>query len=388
MTMLLLAEPGRWADDAATEAAAMGLDAPVIAARPRDAVAALAGGRRVDCLILQPSRAGDLLAALIDMIRGEAAYPTRLILVGDGPARLPIPDAVMADDAAGWLGRALAAPLAEPDTGQLDDAELLHALSSGWLRAAYQPIIAVATGRPCGLEALARLHHPTRGTLAPSLFVPQAEAGGLGWTLFRLMTALTFREWNLHALHQLDVPLNINIGVAEILRPDLQAWLLAECAAADLPPSSVVLELTETQPVHDDDALRQAATALAGLGFRLMIDDVGPGMRDPQDLHGMPFEGMKFDKTLVNAARTDPAARHLLTAMLGSARQAGLSTVAEGVEDADTCELVKRLGFRAVQGFHTARPLPATALVPWFETCAPQLHAARRVDSVQAVQRH
>jgi len=256
-------------------------------------------------------------------------------------------------------------PAAPADPAGLGDAELLEALAVRGLRASYQPIVRADTRQPVGLEALARLQHPQRGILAPALFVPHAEASGLGWTLFRLLTAIVMQDWNTHAMTRLGMPIGLNIAVDDMLRPDLPGWLSAQCAAADMPPSMLVLEMTETQPVQDAVALRMAVKRLSALGFILMIDDVGPGLRDPAGLLDLDFAGMKIDRLLVNAAVGDTDARRLLTRLLGHARQAGLATVAEGVEDAATWDHVRALGFDLVQGFLASRPLPAAAVATW-----------------------
>lgn len=365
MTLLLLADPALWAAKVATEAGALGIAAPPPLTDAGDALLRLAGSTPVSHLLVQPDSLGCLRDSLIEMTAGAVDCPARLIVLGDPGNIFAIPGAIHADDAPGWLGRAMGVPAPPDDPVGLDDAELLDALAAGGLRASYQPIVRVGNGQAVGLEALARLRHPQRGMLAPALFVPHAEASGLGWMLFRLLTAIVLRDWNAQAMARLGLPVGLNIAVDDILRPDLPGWLSAQCAAAAMPPSMLVLEMTETQPVQDAAALRMAVGRLGALGFTVMIDDVGPGLRDPAGLLDLDFTGMKIDRLLVNAAVGDTDARRLLTRLLGHARQAGLATVAEGVEDAATWDHVRALGFDLVQGFLASRPLPAAAVATW-----------------------
>jgi EAL domain-containing protein (putative c-di-GMP-specific phosphodiesterase class I) len=387
MTLILLADSATWAADVAAEACALGLDAPVVVQTAREAIVHLAGGSPVSTLLMQPRQAGELCPALTEMTAGEADSPTRLILIGNATRRCAPAgpsagvgtlgdddDSPLADSAPGWLGRALAAPHPPRDVTPLQDGELHDMLLSGCLRASYQPIVSIVDRKPVGMEALARLHHPRRGILAPSTFMPQAEASGMGWMVFRLMTAIVLRDWNTHSMVRLGMKLGLNIAVAEMLRPDLPDWLQLHCAAAGVPPSLVVLEMTETQPVQDNAALRVAAARLTQLGFSLMIDDVGPGLRDPADLFDLSFAAMKVDRVLVAAAGHSADARQILLRLLRRASDAGLATVAEGVEDLETWERVRDQGFDFVQGFHAARPLPAAAVATWFRAWTAPAH--------------
>ena len=372
MTLLLLIGCGDWERSARREANALGRD-DMESASADQVVARLAGGNTVSHLLLQPSAAGRMLGPLLQMTAGEADSGTALILLGESDALPPLPASSTAvvtrlDD--GWLRRALSHTRPPRESGPADRvgaSELNSALNHGWVRASYQPVVSLADRKPIGLEALARLQHPTRGMLAPDLFVPRAESSGLSWKLAASLARRALQEWGGGRLDALDVNLGINLPLAELLRPDLPDWLEHHCAAVGTRHQRLMLEMTETQPVTDLPALRAAAARLRAAGFRLSIDDAGPGARDPEDLLGLGFHAVKVDRVTTAAAAQDPRARAFLDRLVARAHAAGMGVIAEGVEDQEGWRRMQTMGFDSAQGFAIARPLPADAVPVWHQ---------------------
>ena len=276
---------------------------------------------------------------------------------------------------AGWLGRALARqPLPPPDPEQVPLDDLLEALAAGRLLTRYQPVVRLADGVPIGLEVLARLEHPALGTLPPDCFVPQIEAAGFAARLTELVARRAFAEWSGDSLSRLGLRLAVNLPLDVLLLPGAAERMEAWRQAAGIAPGRIVVELTETHPIGRPDLLRPVLQRLRAAGYGLAIDDVGPDMRDYQDLIGLPFTSMKLDKAVVRDSATSPARAAVPdSSAIAAARTAGMKVIAEGVEDDADWARMASLGVDAGAGIsdrpsadggggrHLARRLAAPA---------------------------
>ena len=369
--LLLLSRNAGWTNAVRHEAAAMGLTRLLIVSDPRDALALLCCGERFSHLLVHPPSAGGLLADLIGLTTGEAELGIATVLLGeDGAAARGLPGGgraqVAAQAGAGWLAAALAqaaALPAEPAEVPLDD--LLAALTAGRLQTRYQPTVRLADGVPVALEVLARLEHPSLGTLAPDRFVPQVEAAGFAPRLAELVARRAFADWGGDALARLQLRLALNLPLDVLLAPGATERLEAWREEAGIEPGRIIVELTETHPVRRPDLLLPVLRRLRAAGYLLAMDDVGPEMRDYRDLIGLPFTAMKLDKAVVADSATSPAARQFLQGAIGAARGAGMQVIAEGIEDIAAWTRMAALGVDAAQGFLIARPLTAVATGIW-----------------------
>ncbi len=256
-------------------------------------------------------------------------------------------------------GGAARAPLTVP--------ELHEALANGWVSARYQPVVRMADRRPVALEVLARVEHPARGTLTPDLFIPQMEDAGLAWPLTQAITRRAFAEWGSGRLQQFGLALALNVPLDVLLMPEALDWLDATRAQADIPPTLITVELTESRPLTQLDALTAAARRLHDAGYEMAIDDVGPTVRDHRELLSMAFSVLKLDKDLVRNSESDPAANTFLMDSIAAARAARLTIIAEGVEDEAVWARMAALGIEQAQGFLIARPLPAAQIPAWLD---------------------
>ncbi len=244
-------------------------------------------------------------------------------------------------------------------------AELRDALAAGHVHNHYQPVVRIADRQPLGLEVLARLDHPQRGTLAPGQFVPQIEDAGLAFQLAQAVVRRAFADWDGAALERLDLWLALNFPLDVLLLPETLTWLDERRRAAGIPVERLGIELTESRPVVNAEDLGRAVTALRQAGYTLVIDDVGPGVRDADQLLGLGFSVLKLDMGLVHASRDDPAMAARLDTIVAAAHAAGLLVVAEGVEDAATWQRMQAASVEQAQGFLIARPMAADAVADW-----------------------
>jgi EAL domain-containing protein (putative c-di-GMP-specific phosphodiesterase class I) len=249
--------------------------------------------------------------------------------------------------------------------------ELTEALDAARIDTRYQPVVRIADRVPVGIEVLARLEHPSRGTLAPDLFIPQIEDAGLAVPLTRAVIGRAFADWGHDRLDELGLSLALNFPLDVLLVPDVLSWLDERRQRAGIPVRRVTVELTESRPLTRVCELREAVGRLRHAGYGVAIDDVGPDVRDHLPLLDMNFSVLKLDKGLVQRNRNDLAAQDFLVRTIAAGHAAGLVIVAEGVEDAAGWDHMAELGVDEAQGFLIAQPMPAAAVPVWQgEWCA------------------
>ncbi len=248
-------------------------------------------------------------------------------------------------------------------------AEEVHAaIANGELVNYYQPKVSLLTGHVVGVESLARWQHPADGMVFPDQFIGVAEANGLICSLTRgvIVGALVdARSWQQESGLALSVAINVSMNDLGSL--DFADYVAGEAAAAGVPPKDVTLEVTESRLVQD---LRVPLEVLARLRlkrFRISIDDFGTGHSSLAQLRDMPFDELKIDRGFVHRAWADETVRAIFDASLMLAKQLGMQTVTEGVEDRADWDFVRRTGCDFAQGYFIARPMPAKSLHAWIE---------------------
>jgi EAL domain-containing protein (putative c-di-GMP-specific phosphodiesterase class I) len=153
-------------------------------------------------------------------------------------------------------------------------------------------------------------------------------------------------------------PVQLNLSARSVGDLDVLEHIercIEECAVA---PGMLVFEITETAIVEEEEAARIFAERLHALGCKLALDDFGTGYGTLTYLKQIPLDFLKLDIEFVRDLLSNSASRHVVDAVLALARDFGLQTVAEGVEDADTLDLLRQLGVDFAQGYHLARPEP------------------------------
>jgi diguanylate cyclase (GGDEF)-like protein/PAS domain S-box-containing protein len=241
------------------------------------------------------------------------------------------------------------------------EADLRRALEAGELFLQYQPTIDLSSGQIVGAEALARWQHPTRGLVPPTEFIPLAEASGL----IRPLGAWVLREacrqaaaWQ-RANSQRDKPftLSVNLSGKQLQHVQVVDDVTAALAQSGLPPDSLVLEMTESVLMDDNENVLDILRQLKRLGARLAIDDFGTGYSSISYLHRFPVDILKIDRSFVERlSRTfDNAELAWTVVRLGQSMQ--LVTVAEGVEDSTQFLALRRMGCDIGQGFYFGRPM-------------------------------
>ncbi|MDP2759992.1 MAG: EAL domain-containing response regulator [Sideroxyarcus sp.] len=255
-----------------------------------------------------------------------------------------------------------------PQTTQADYSanELRAAIANGELVNYYQPKVDVASGRVVGVEALVRWQHPADGIVLPIDFIGMSEEHGLIDDLARTVLASAFAQARLWQESGLVLQLAVNVSIDNLASLNFADYVTGQAAAAGIPPQQVVLEVAEGRIMKSD--MRAPLETLARLRlkrFRLSIDDFGSGHSSMTQLRDIPFDELKIDRSFVHGASTDGVARAKYEASLSIARQLEMEVVAEGVEDRDDWDFLRRTKCDLAQGYFIARPMPAADLPGW-----------------------
>jgi len=264
------------------------------------------------------------------------------------------------DDGKGVARRFDPARFAAAEQRRQDEDDLRTALAEQQFEVHYQPIVDLAGEHTVGVEALIRWRHPARGLLAPAAFLDLAEEIGLMpelgiWVLEQACAQAV--EW------QRDNPafeLNVNLSASQLSSPHLAEDVGAALERTGIPPHLLVLELTESVALTDLAESARVLASLKKLGVRIALDDFGTGFSSLSHLGALPVDVVKIDRSFVQAMPGSATGASVAEAVLQIARTFGLAPVAEGVEDADQAARLRDLDCAQAQGYHFAKPMPAT----------------------------
>jgi PAS domain S-box-containing protein len=215
-----------------------------------------------------------------------------------------------------------------------------------------QPIVDLATGATVQRELLIRMRSRDGKLIPPGDFLPAAEKHGAIRDIDRWVIAAGADI----AARGIDV--EINISAASIGDPGLIADIEHELERTGADPSRLVFEITETALVEKTEVAVALAEHLRELGCRFALDDFGSGYGGFHYLKHLPMDVLKIDREFIRDALSSEGDQHVIRAIVGLAKGFGLQTIAEGVEDQETLELLREFGVDHVQGFHIGRPAP------------------------------
>ena len=227
----------------------------------------------------------------------------------------------------------------------------------------FQPKVSIRGGHFTGAEALVRWFHPSHGQVSPTEFVPLIVQAGLSGKLTRFVVRRAAETAALMIEAGVDLPIAVNLTARDLLDPTLIDDIQMILATAGVPPTSLELEITEDSMVVDFDTSVEVLRRMRALGVRIAIDDFGTGYSSLQHIHRLPVDSLKIDRSFINRLTTDKSAAAIVRASVNLANELGLTTVAEGIEDAESFALVGQLGCHEIQGFYVSCAIPAVDLL-------------------------
>jgi diguanylate cyclase (GGDEF)-like protein/PAS domain S-box-containing protein len=240
------------------------------------------------------------------------------------------------------------------------ETELRRDIERGNLTLAFQPIIDLGSDCVAGVEALVRWPHPERGLLPPNEFIPLAEATGLIVPLGRWVLREACRlgaSWRMMLADNATFTVAVNISGYQLQNPELTDDIVAALERSGLPPSFLMLEITESTVARDGDAARDRLRTLKSLGVQLAIDDFGMGYSSLSSLERFPIDVLKIDKAFVGHVGADGSRRSLARMIVALGDALSLRTIAEGVERPEQIAALSSMGCSYEQGFYYSRPV-------------------------------
>jgi diguanylate cyclase (GGDEF)-like protein len=265
--------------------------------------------------------------------------------------------------------------------------ELRIALSQGELTCHYQPKINARDGSLHSVEALLRWQHPTRGLLLPLAFLPAAERAGLMRQVANFVIDLALAQIRSWRDHGIELTVAVNVSTTNVLDLDLVNTIERLLEVHDVPPRSLILEITESTLATDSVRSRRTMAAMRRLGVRISLDDYGTGWSSLARLQDLSVDELKLDRVFVARVADDPRSIAIVRSTVALAHSLGADLVAEGVEDEVTLRALKRFGCNITQGYVHSPPLPVDELEVWMAsyrpTAASQPHVADTVSSLE-----
>ncbi len=273
------------------------------------------------------------------------------------------------------------------------ESDLHRALAAGEFVLHYQPIVELADGSPEGpgggrlggrisaVEALARWVDPEHGLTSPQKFIPLAEETGLILPIGRWVLHEACRQtsvWNAGRRGRSPLAVSVNLSARQLQQADLPDIVAATLADTGLPPSCLMLEITESLLLRDTEITMDVLRRLEQLGVSLAIDDFGTGYSSLTYLRRFPIDIVKIDKSFVDEISSSPKSSALVRGIVQLSRTLDITTIAEGIEAPDQLQSLRESGCPLGQGYLFAKPLEAEEIAVLLGTGEPEIPAVIR----------
>ncbi|MGL4886148.1 MAG: EAL domain-containing response regulator [Aeromonas veronii] len=243
------------------------------------------------------------------------------------------------------------------------EAAIQHRQIEPW----YQPKVHLISGEWAGVEVLSRWPHPTHGMISPDVFIPLIEKHGLMHQFTEMIIREALEKYHQCSRTKPSLNMSLNLSASSLVETGLSNFLLLHCGLNHVNPEQITLEITESSFTADIGQALEILTRLRMHGFGVSIDDFGTGYSSLQQLALLPFTELKLDRTFIARCHVTPSHMAIIESSIKLANNLGLKTVAEGVEDKTTWQVLKRLGCHECQGFISAKAMPCDELVTWHQ---------------------
>jgi diguanylate cyclase (GGDEF)-like protein len=239
------------------------------------------------------------------------------------------------------------------------ETDLRRALANREFRLYYQPLVHASGGHVFGAEALLRWHHPVHGVILPDRFIPLLEETGLivpvgEWVIREAARRCLF--WQRPGRERMRM--SVNVSPRQFFSGALVPAVRRALEENGLPAACLMLEITESALLGNNDLTARQLHELRELGVRLAIDDFGIGYSSLSYLRSLPIDTLKVDRSFVRDLPVNAETASIVTAILALAKSLRLGVIAEGVETAEQARFLRTLGCELMQGYLFGKPLP------------------------------
>ena len=244
----------------------------------------------------------------------------------------------------------------------------------------FQPQLDLRTGKITSAEILVRWQHPQLGFIAPNVFIPLLENSGLIERITARMIDDAVRVAAILRERGLPCAISVNIAAHDLIETNLPDIIQKALVRHQALAGDIKLELTETSVASDPQRVKQVLAELAETGVQTSVDDFGTGYSPLSYLSLFPIRELKIDRSFVGDITDNPRNHSIVRSTIAMARELGLATVAEGVEDDKTLQLLKQDGCDLAQGYVVAKPMVEGDFIEFMRA-----HAAHVFDISQFI---
>ena len=242
-------------------------------------------------------------------------------------------------------------------------AELRAAIDQFELTIVYQPKFDLRTSRIVGMEALLRWPHPVRGLLGPEEFLPLIRRHGLMVQVNDFVVNRALDDALVWRAASVDLPVAVNLFAPTLANLKLPAAIARALADRGLTSSALTVEITEHLLLGNMQRTQTVLEQLRHNGIRIAIDDFGTGYSTLSYLRDLPIDEVKLDRSFIAPILVDKRTAAVVRAVVDLAHVLGMTTVAEGVEDAATAVRLQEYGCDVGQGYFYSPPLTSEELI-------------------------
>jgi len=242
-------------------------------------------------------------------------------------------------------------------------SDLRQAISHRALTVLYQPKVDLQTTDVVGAEALARWPHPVFGMVLPHQFLPLVRQHGLMRTFTDVVLDQALCEAAQWRRRGIDVPVSVNLFPPLVGDINLPGHIFDALERHDLPGDSLMVEITEDLLLDDIDRTRKVLEALRERSIQVALDDFGSGYSALTYLRRLPIDEVKVDYDLIGHVLTDPRADAIVRAVIHLSHALNVTTVAEGVENAEIAMWLRDRGCEVGQGILYSPPITGQAVM-------------------------
>jgi len=245
-------------------------------------------------------------------------------------------------------------------------SEISDITVNGQLSLHYQPQLNLRTNRVESVECLARWLHPEEGFVSPDLFIGLAEQTGNIKKLTRWVICEALKQHNEWKKRGFSLQMSANISAIDLTDESFVSFVSQSLERYNVSASDLMLEVTESTAMEEPEVAITALKNLSNIGVKLSIDDFGTGYSSMAQLKKMPVKELKIDKAFVLELSKNADDQSMVKTFISLAQNMNLKTVAEGVEDQESLNLLSKFGCTYGQGFFISRPIDKNGIIKWF----------------------
>ncbi|MBO4395145.1 MAG: EAL domain-containing protein [Eubacterium sp.] len=254
---------------------------------------------------------------------------------------------------------------------QLEDIKRCGNLDDPRIEVYTQPVYNIFTKKYDTAEALMRMRLPKTGMVFPDVFIPLAEE----YNYIHTLSLIILHKTCLRIRDMIDSKFNVkrisvNFSVSELRDRGFCSDIKRVIEDVGIPYDKIAIEITESQNDQEFLIVKDRIEELRNDGIKFYLDDFGTGYSNFERIMELPFDIIKFDRSLVIACNSDEKSERMVTHLAKMFSAMDYAVLYEGVETDEDEEKCIRMSAKYLQGYKYSKPIPIDELIYWFEKTA------------------